>query len=306
MEGMNYMEPKREILSPIDMPRWLKSQAYHEFLGFIMALNNAVKEKTMQSDYIKSEKCEKVVQLLEILDKWIDECPAVDQPVRFGNTAYRDWFTKLETESETLLKDLLPSDQSGAILELQAYFKDGFGNKTRIDYGSGHEASFTAFLCCLYKLNVLQESDYTATVFHIFKRYLDLMRRLQKVYRMEPAGSHGVWGLDDFNFLPFFWGSAQLSDNNYALRPNSIPEQKVCNANKNEYLFFDCINNIHEVKTGPFFEHSNTLWGISSVQTWSKVNSGLLKMYKAEVLSKFPVMQHFVFGSILSIEPVPT
>ena len=38
-----------------------------------------------------------------------------------------------------------------------------------------------------------------------------------------------------------------------------------------------------KVKTGPFFEHSNTLWGISSVPTWTKVNSGLLKMYKAEV-----------------------
>jgi len=56
------------------------------------------------------------------------------------------------------------------------------------------------------------------------------------------------------------------------------------------------------MKRGPFAEHSNTLWGISSVKTWEKVNSGLMKMYKAEVLSKFPVIQHFVFGTLMSIK----
>lgn len=69
-------------------------------------------------------------------------------------------------------------------------------------------------------------------------------------------------------------------------------------------MFIGCIDYIQQVKTGHIAEHSNQLWSISAVQSWSKICTGLIKMYQKEVLSKFPVIQHVLFGSILTLNPV--
>lgn len=78
----------------------------------------------------------------------------------------------------------------------------------------------------------------------------------------------------------------------------------------NDYLYLGCINNINEVfsflikiKQGPFYEHSPMLYDISGVPNWKKVNLGMLKMFIAEVLHKYPVIQHFPFGSLLPFIP---
>ncbi|CAG8646677.1 1450_t:CDS:2 [Gigaspora rosea] len=120
---------------------------------------------------------------------------------------------------------------------------------------------------------------------------------------LEPAGSRGVWGLDDHQFLSYYWGSAQLQDHK-RLKPKSILSEELVNKYSSDYIYFGCIKYIREVKKGPFHEHSPLLYDISEVPNWSKVNSGLMKMYIAEVLKKFPIVQHFVFGSLLPFKPV--
>lgn len=110
-----------------------------------------------------------------------------------------------------MIHDVLPADQLSASDELACYLIESFGNATRVDYGTGHELAFVMFLCCLFKINILMEEDNVACALTLFNNYLLLVRRLQLTYRMEPAGSQGVWSLDDYQFVPFIWGSAQLA-----------------------------------------------------------------------------------------------
>ncbi|XP_064420468.1 serine/threonine-protein phosphatase 2A activator isoform X2 [Latimeria chalumnae] len=267
LSNHTFMVPKKEINMVSDMSKWKRSQAYVDYMGFILTLNEGVKGKKLTCEYKISEPIEKLMALLNTMDRWIDETPPVDQPSRFGNKAYRTWYARLEKEAENLVSSIIPENRSQAVPEVATYLKESVGNSTRIDYGTGHEAAFAAFLCCLCKIGILKLDDQLAIVFKVFNRYLEVMRKLQKVYRMEPAGSQGVWGLDDFQFLPFIWGSSQLIDHPQ-LEPRHFVDEKVVNENYQEYMFLECIKFI------------------------------------TECLEKFPVIQHFKFGSLLPIQPV--
>ncbi|TMW48245.1 hypothetical protein DOY81_006687 [Sarcophaga bullata] len=111
--------------------------------------------------------------------------------------------------------------------------------------------------------------------------------------------------------------------------PAKFLDEDIINAYKNDYMFISCIDFIQQVKTGHFSEHSYQLWSISAVPSWSKINSGLVKMYQNEVshtelqdlsnpvhyvlnygnldysiLSKFPIIQHVYFGNLMSFNSV--
>lgn len=296
-----FLEPEKAVKSITDMTIWEKSEAYMEYTGFIATLNEAIKGKPLSVDCKVSPNLLKIMDMLDKIDKLIENCPPVEQPQRFGNTAFREWLTQVKSNSTVYLQEALDQSLYLTIPEIKAYLEESFGNATRIDYGTGHEMSFIMFLCCLYKIGCLLPEDNVATVFMLFNKYLNIARKLQKTYRMEPAGSHGVWSLDDYQFVPFIWGSSQLVDQPRIYPPAKFLEDDIVDKFSDEYMFLSCIKYIKDVKTGPFAEHSNQLWSISAVGSWSKINQGLIKMYKKEVLSKFPVIQHVLFGSLLPI-----
>jgi len=280
------------------MAKFQKSEVLSMYLGFVVALSNAIRGHKLSDSCHASEGVVRMTAILHRLIEWIEEIPPSAASLRYGNPAYRTWQSRLEAEGPTLVEDMVPPELKEAVPEIYPYFADGFGNATRIDYGTGHEVNFAAFLLCLVRLGVLRKEDYQAIVGRIFVKYLDLMRKLQTTYWLEPAGSHGVWGLDDYHFLPFIFGSSQLIDHKY-IRPKSIHTQDVLEQFGGEYLYLGAVQFIKRVKKGPLAEHSPILNDICAVPNWAKVHGGLLKMYRAECLAKIPIMQHFLFGSIL-------
>ncbi|ORX46970.1 Phosphotyrosyl phosphatase activator [Hesseltinella vesiculosa] len=287
--------PRKCIREQKDIETFVRSPAYERIMTFILMLNQSVMDKPLSAVRSISFNVQAVVSLLDIIDGYIIDFPPLNNPQRFGNKAFRMWLHHVEERTPSIMQSTLPESLHPALPELNVYWLGSFGNETRIDYGSGHELSFLAWLAGLAMLDYFSKDEFDAVVLRIFTRYLELVRRLQQTYSLEPAGSHGVWGLDDHQFLPYLWGSAQLV-HHPKLKPSSIVQKDVIEAMAPDYMYFRCIQYIGEMKRGPFHEHSPMLFDISGVVSWNKVNTGMSKMYIAEVLTKVPVVQHFLFG----------
>ncbi|KAL7693296.1 putative phosphotyrosyl phosphatase activator, PTPA, PTPA superfamily [Plasmopara halstedii] len=301
-----YREPSRSIFAQQDLHHFLGSPAQQMILVFVKHLNESVKGKKISSEYEVSPNVKKAVDLIKEIDSWIDEIPPIQQPMRFGNKAFRTFYDRVIERTYEMQKIMLPENLRGAVVELAAYLGESFGNQIRIDYGTGHETSFIVWMCCLHKLGFFTVSDFPALVLRLFTSYLALMRRLQKLYMLEPAGSHGVWGLDDYHCLPFYFGSAQLIGQ-HDIVPESVHDDDILLANHDEYLYLDAIKFIKEVKAGsPFAETSPMLNDITALPSWEKTNGGMLKLYEGEVLKKLPVIQHLRFGSLFPCTWTPS
>ena len=168
--------PSKKINEGSDLPTFLSSLAYRDLTLFLSQLNYAMfpevigegsadREKVIKTYELTSQVSfsSPIIQLQSLikdLDKIVGEVPPDEGPRRFGNISFRKWYELLEQRAPTLLDQFLPQSirslkQTGdvsALSELQAYFMGSFGSPQRLDYGTGHELSFLAFLGGIWKL----------------------------------------------------------------------------------------------------------------------------------------------------------
>lgn len=303
--GLRHIHPTRRILSPQDHELFLASPTYTLIVAFVFTIADSV-QGTSVSDLTKNEPSRHpaVESLLAILSKAQDlvkECPADDtNGSRFGNPAFRTYLTTLSDRVTQWHKTQFPSLSEAALEEVTTYFLSSLGSASRIDYGSGHELHYMIYLLCLYQLSELPQSAFPSVALLVLPEYLQLMRTLQSTYYLEPAGSHGVWGLDDYHFVPFLFGASQLIGHPF-IRPMGIHSATTLEAYGDDYLYLEMVRQVNATKTVEGLRwHSPMLDDISGVKGgWEKVCEGLKKMFLGEVLGKLVVMQHFLFGGLV-------
>ena len=212
MEERQFQVPRDQLVKDeADLKLWLESAAHRYLVTFLETCNTHIRGKRISEAPPPSPQIERLLALLDRLTAMLEAHPPIQQPQRFGNKAFRAYHAALVESAEALVRDMLPPAAAAAAVELAPYLTGAFGNPTRLDYGTGHETSFVVLLVCMDRLGLFAGSeDYANIPLRVFDRYVRLCRAIQRRYMLEPAGSHGVWSLDDYQFVCFLWGSAQL------------------------------------------------------------------------------------------------
>lgn len=315
----------KRITEPKDVHHFTTaSPAYKNILMFVDLLCETVRGtsyKTFnQSNNQGHEVFERCTEFFNLLARHCDEID-LDKArgagtLRFGHVAFRDWYDVMLAESDTFTKTLIDTKHDQYRQELLSYLCESFGNKMRIDYGTGHELNFVIFLIGLSSLTEIEGGDnedmyitqaklrnyvvtYRWSILKLFTdSYLSLCRRVQRKFRLEPAGSRGVYNMDDYQFLPFLLGAAQLVGvKHVSLKNFYLPDQ--VELYKNDYMFFEAVDFILNNKRGPFNEHSYTLWGFTNLNNWDNVFRRIRVKFIEDVLAPFPIVQHIMFGDYI-------
>ncbi|MCJ1299285.1 Serine/threonine-protein phosphatase 2A activator 2 [Hypocenomyce scalaris] len=306
---ITFTTPSRGILTANDHEIFLSSPTYSLILSFVFFLSDNCSSESVSSAGPVSSQPPIITAIFSILSD-IEHQTTLHPPddlsgSRFGNPSFRPFLDSLSPLSHTwheqlgLTSDSFNETAEAAMKECSTYLLASLGSRERIDYGSGHELHFLIWLLCLNRLNLLPPSTFRALALLVFPRYISLMRHLQKTYYLEPAGSHGVWGLDDYHFLPFLFGASQLKRHPY-ITPLAVHNELLLEEEGDQWVYLGMVREMSRSKSVKGLKWTQPMLDdISGAKDWGKVEAGMRRMFVKEVLGKTPVMQHFLFGGLV-------
>jgi len=184
-ENHKFLIPSKKIHDGNDVAFWLTTCAYTDIMTFILQLNVSMFPRKLPNsspiemwelngqNVVYSSAVSSLRDLLSKLEEIIEEAPPDPGPRRFGNVSFRKWHSIVEERINALLEEHLPhhilehgssasqssKEEITAKDELRSYLMGSFGSSQRLDYGTGHELSFLAFLGCIWKLNGFPKTE---------------------------------------------------------------------------------------------------------------------------------------------------
>lgn len=131
-------------------------------------------------------------------------------------------------------------------------------------------------------------------------------------YRLEPADEYGDAALNEYRYVGFLWGSAQLAAATAADGPAAV----IADDRGGGGLFAKCVaaayrraaeraRELGRPRPAPVWRHSYQLWNLSACARWRRVNGCLMAAFRAQVLGRFRVVRHLAFGELLRFGPDP-
>lgn len=185
LQPHEFLVPAKKINEGEDVDFWLTTYAYTDLMTFVLQLNASMfPRKTGASPgyrewhlgdvaILYSEPVQNLRTLVEKLEKMIEDAPPDTGPRRFGNVSFRKWHQIVEERIDALLEEHLPQqvlafksrittsdEEASARGELKHYLLGSFGSAQRLDFGTGHEVSFLAFLGCIWKLGGFNHEEH--------------------------------------------------------------------------------------------------------------------------------------------------
>ena len=156
---------RKEINSTSQLVTFQKTKAHSIILDFIQKVNFIESSNLPKSTQVNS-----VLAILSSINSISDSIFPLPDSQRYGNKAFK------------LVFDEIVNQHSSSSQDLSHYIQFSFGDPIRLDYGTGHELNFIAFL-----YGSLTDSD-LSWVRHIFTVYLKVVRSIIARFKLEPAG----------------------------------------------------------------------------------------------------------------------